>query len=531
MSARRIYESAQRPGIPGFTVLEVLARGGSAVVYLARQDELDRLVALKVIRQPIDDPGAWREFEREIKAVARLSGHPNVVAIYTTGRTATGEPFVVTEYADRGSLADVLASQGPLPVHEAVTVGLGVTDALAAAHAVGIIHRGVKPGNVLLTSNGGVKLADFGIARLLPGTSPMTTGMTAFRSEHVAPGVLQGKAAGEAADVYGLASTITEALTARPPCGTIRSGEPVAALTTTNLGTDIAPLPAAMPPRLRAALTTVLVADVQRRPGLGVLRYALKNAAQECAVTAAAVTAPQPKPEVLTDLGPSRRRQRTIASVAAAAALVALLIGAVIAVTRRDGRSTPARSADSTAAPARITATPTIAARVTASPTTLAPGPAAPTAAPPTGTGPATPAPTTAARTVPTIASPVAPPAAAAAPPVDRARLAESFLRLYYSTVAARDYELAWSMLTPEFQMTTGGYDDYTSFWDTVERVEVRRVEVRSTPGAPTWPIVATLGMRYTVDGRVVDENDQLTLAPDTTGAPLIAGYRVIGGA
>jgi hypothetical protein len=115
--------------------------------------------------------------------------------------------------------------------------------------------------------------------------------------------------------------------------------------------------------------------------------------------------------------------------------------------------------------------------------------------------------------------------------PVDRIGLAENFLRSYYSTVAAHDYEQAWSMLTPEFQATTaGGYPNYTAFWDTVDGVEVRRVEVQPARPGATWPIVATLAMRYTVGGRVVDENDQLTLEPDATGAPRIAGYRVIGG-
>ena len=84
-------------------------------------------------------------------------------------------------------------------------------------------------------------------------------------------------------------------------------------------------------------------------------------------------------------------------------------------------------------------------------------------------------------------------------------------------------------MLTPEFQTTTGGYEDYIAFWDTVEGVEVRRVDVQPERDGTTWPIVANLGMRYTVDGRVVDEVDELTLEPDATGAPRIAGYRVTG--
>src|SRR3954469_1340077 len=207
MAGRHLEESPQSLVIPGFTVLEVLHESSSATVYLARQDDLARLVALKVIRRQINDPSTWRAFEREVKAVAGLSGHPHVVAIYTTGRTASGEPFLVTEYADRGSLADVVAAQGHLSIGEAVAVGVGMVDGLAAAHAVGIVHGDVKPGNVLLTSTGGVKLADFGIARLLAGASS-TRDRAGFTPAHVAPEVLMGEAAREPADCYGVASTI-----------------------------------------------------------------------------------------------------------------------------------------------------------------------------------------------------------------------------------------------------------------------------------------------------------------------------------
>jgi len=136
---------------------------------------------------------------------------------------------------------------------------------------------------------------------------------------------------------------------------------------------------------------------------------------------------------------------------------------------------------------------------------------------------PATTAPTTAA---PTTAAPTT-----TASTVDRATLAEGFLRNYYATVTARQYQQAWSLLTPEFQASTGGYRSYTSFWDTVEAAEVRRVQVLPAPNGGTWPIVAVLSMRYTVDGRVVDENDELTVQPDATGAPRIAAYRVVGSA
>ncbi len=525
MSGPTIHEPVDGPAVPGLTILKVLGRGGSAVVYLARQDELDRLVALKVIRRPIEDPKVWRDFDREAKAVARLSGHSHVVTIYTTGRTPTGFPFLVTEYADRGSLADVLASHGPFSVGEAARVGVGVADALAAAHAVGIIHRDVKPGNVLLTTNAGVKLADFGIARLLSATSTTTTGTIAFTPEHVAPEVLRGESAREPADVYGLASMVVNALTGSPPFGTTATGEPIEALLTRKLTTHAIVLPASVPPRLRAALTTALSADPERRPPLGELRLALAEAAGEPAASVSgaatvrrptgAVTSQQPALDVVGGLRRSRRRRRVLGATLAGATLVTLLTaGVIVALARRDNSATSATPA--TTGAATTTVAPTTATQATTAaptrPTTTAPT----TTAPPTTAPPTTAPPTTAPATVvPTTAPP------------DRARMAETFLRSYYSSVAARDYQTAWSMLTPEFQANTaGGYKAYTDFWDSVEGVEVRRVDVQPAHDRTTWPVVANLTMRYTRGGRTANEVDQLTLTPDASGAPLIAGYR-----
>jgi serine/threonine protein kinase len=527
-----MYESAQKPVVTGFTVLEVLGRGRSASVYLARQDELDRLVALKVIGRPVDDP-LVRDFDREIKTVARLSGHPNVVAIYTTGRTASGEPFLITEYADRGSLADVLADRGPLPLGEAASVGLGVVDALAAAHAVGIIHRDVKPGNVLLTSGGGVKLADFGIARLLSGTSSPSTGMIACRPEHAAPEVLRGEPAGEPADVYGLASTLVEALTGQSPYGMMAAGESLDAFHTRKLAKDTTRSLAGVPPRLRSALTAALNTDASRRPRLGVLRLALTEATQDFALTAAptaaATTVTQSTPVVANDIRPSRRQRRTAVPLVVAVALAAVVFAGVMTFRGHDSRETTAAITAPTPAAATEAPPPATAAPITATPTTPRPATTAPVAV-----SPAPPQPTIAAPTVaPPTTSPrtVAPATVAATSADDRARLAESFLRTYYATVAAHDYQRAWPMLTPEFQTTTaGGYQNYTAFWDTVDAVEVQRVAVKPGQDGAIWPIVATLTMRYTVDGRTVDENDELTLQSDANGAPQVTGYRVTDG-
>ncbi len=257
----------QRPALPGYTVFSPLGWGGSSTVYRARQDSLGRDVAIKLIRQEIDDAAAMRRFEREARIIASLSGHPHVVTIYDVGRTSTGQPFLVTELLDRGSLSDVLARQGALDTKSAVAVGRAVADALSAAHARGILHRDLKPGNVLLGSRGEIKLADFGVARLMAGHSQTTTASIAFTPEHAAPEVLRGEQEGPASDVYGLASTVVTALVGRSPFAR-RPDERIEAMMWRKMAELPAPLPSSVPAPLADLLRRCLATAPADRPSL-----------------------------------------------------------------------------------------------------------------------------------------------------------------------------------------------------------------------------------------------------------------------
>jgi serine/threonine-protein kinase len=189
--------------------------GGMGEVWEADDTVLGRRVALKVLVQELaDDPRATRRFVREARATARLT-HPNVTRIYDFGRDG-GLPYLVMELLDGDTLADRLAG-GPMPPAEAARIGSAVADALDAAHGRGIIHRDVKPSNVLLTRAGEVKVMDFGIAAAAD-ESHSTTGSGLYgTAAYISPERAAGQAATPAADVYSLGAVLYELLTGRPP--------------------------------------------------------------------------------------------------------------------------------------------------------------------------------------------------------------------------------------------------------------------------------------------------------------------------
>ncbi|MET8427585.1 protein kinase [Nocardia sp. NPDC004860] len=195
----------------GFEDAEEIGRGGFGVVYRCTQEELDRTVAVKVLTAELDAESRARFF-REQRAMGRLTGHPNIVTMLQAGATANGRPFLVMPYHPLGSLDARIREQGPLQAETVLWIGVKIAGALESAHRLGILHRDVKPGNILLTDYGEPALTDFGIARIAGGFRTETgtvTGSPAF----TAPEVLEGEAPTPAADVYGLGATLFCALT------------------------------------------------------------------------------------------------------------------------------------------------------------------------------------------------------------------------------------------------------------------------------------------------------------------------------
>ena len=202
-----------RDFIGRYRVERVLGRGATGVVYLAHDPVIDRKVAIKLVRAELVDESAHAEylerFQREAQAAGRCQ-HPNIVAIYDFALDGSN-PFLVMEYVDGANLADVLRQRGRFAVDAALGVILQVLDALACAHAIGVVHRDVKPANILLTAGERVKVTDFGIARL--DTSHLTqVGMMIGTPSYMSPEQCAGDPADARSDVFSAGAMLYEML-------------------------------------------------------------------------------------------------------------------------------------------------------------------------------------------------------------------------------------------------------------------------------------------------------------------------------
>jgi serine/threonine-protein kinase len=200
-----------------YEVLRRIARGGMADVYLARDLLLDRPVALKVLfAEFATDPSFVQRFRREAQAAANLS-HPNIVSVYDSGES-NGTYFIVMEYIEGRSLAQIIRDEGRLSPDRAADITTDVAAALGFAHRNGVIHRDVKPGNVLISPIGQVKVTDFGIARAVTTQENLTqTGTVMGTATYFSPEQARGEQVDPRSDVYSLGVVLYEMLTGAPP--------------------------------------------------------------------------------------------------------------------------------------------------------------------------------------------------------------------------------------------------------------------------------------------------------------------------
>jgi eukaryotic-like serine/threonine-protein kinase len=297
-----------------YRLVRRIASGGMGEVWEADDTVLGRRVALKVLVEELAaDDRATRRFVREARATARLT-HPNVARVYDFGRG--GAPFLVMELLEGETLASRLAG-GPLPPAEAARIAAAVADALDAAHQRGIVHRDVKPANVMLTGGGEVKVMDFGIAAAADETHSTTGSGTYATVAYVSPERVAGAAATPASDVYSLGAVLYELLCGRPPF----SGSTPALVARAHLHDRPVPvrqLAPWVPARLAEAAEAALAKDPAARPS--------SAAAFAARLRAAAHLPPQhpgPGPErtrAVSTGGPAAGPERTRALPAAGTA-------------------------------------------------------------------------------------------------------------------------------------------------------------------------------------------------------------------
>jgi serine/threonine-protein kinase len=327
------------PGMVGeaiadrYELEELVGSGGMSTVYRARDRLLERYVAIKILHEHYSRDSDYVErFRREARAAAKLS-HPNIVTVIDRGE-ADGRQYIVFEYVDGQNLKQLVQSRGRLPVRNALELGVEIGRALAFAHAQGLVHRDVKPQNVLL-GGGDVKVTDFGIARSLDVNVGLTqTGTVLGTSEYISPEQATGREVDERTDVYSLGVVVYELLAGTPPY----SGDSFVAVAMKHVSDPVPSITQARPDvplRVDAALRTAMAKDPDDRfQSMGDLVAELESClvalaepdAERTVMDAPPVPAPSRRPEARRRKG--RRSRTPLVLILVALVAVGVAVGA-----------------------------------------------------------------------------------------------------------------------------------------------------------------------------------------------------------
>jgi hypothetical protein len=326
----------------------VLGNGGMARVHEGLDRQLKRPVAVKVLSSPFDrDKEFVERFRREAHAAARLN-HPNIVAVYDSG-SDDGTHYIVTELVEGETLADLQQREGALPPERVVEIARQVCHALEAAHEKGVVHRDVKPGNVMITPQGRVKVVDFGIARAAGAESVTRTGLVMGSASYLSPEQARGEPGDERSDIYSLGCVLYQMLTGRPP---FVAENPISALyqhvnEPVEPPSSTRPVPAALEkvvlhalekepakrfgsvPEMEGALEAALESDDTKTMPLPVAAGAESVGELTAPVQRVDATAPVPR---VAPTGTSHRRGRSFPWAIVGAVVLGVLVVAALAM-------------------------------------------------------------------------------------------------------------------------------------------------------------------------------------------------------
>ncbi len=314
-----------------YRVTRCLGAGGMGSVYEAEHLEMERKVALKILHaQLAKDPGVVRRFRNEARASATL-GHPGIAQAFDFGRTDDGAPFIAMELLRGPDLGEVIEDEGPMPFERAVAITDQIADALGAAHDAGIVHRDVKPENVLLLAGDVVKVLDFGISKLTDGQSSVATRTGTFLGSpsYMSPEQVKDASRADArTDIYALGAVLYAMLSGRPMFS--HSSLPMLIVAITN---DPPPplesLRADTPASLVALIERMTDKDAAARPQT--MAAVREELAALGPLDGSAPTRPPPRPEPVTDAAPVDElpvSRPPIVAIAAVAGAIVLAVGA-----------------------------------------------------------------------------------------------------------------------------------------------------------------------------------------------------------
>lgn len=247
-----------------YEIRQLIGRGGMAEVYIGNDTRLNRIVAIKILLQDLArDPVFQARFRREAQSAARLN-HPSIVAVYDTGEesstaadgTTVQVPYIVMEYVEGHTVRELLTDGNPVPIDEAIEIVCGVLDALEYAHHQNLVHRDIKPGNVMITTAGKVKVMDFGIARALSDSQATMTQTDAVvgTAQYLSPEQARGEQVDARSDLYSTGCLLFELLTGKPPF----KGDSAVAVAFQHVS-QLPPLPSSIAPDIPPELDRVVM--------------------------------------------------------------------------------------------------------------------------------------------------------------------------------------------------------------------------------------------------------------------------------